>query len=86
MGTLVNETTGTQLREIRHQLETFGWIDKRTALEICDCDLLGARIWDLRHDPLDPMNIETVRETKKNRFGHAVQYAVYRLVKEEATA
>lgn len=86
MGTLVNETTGTQLREIRQQLETFGWIDKRTALEICDCDRLGARIWDLRHDPVDPMNIETVIETKQNRFGHPVRYATYRLIREEATA
>lgn len=82
MGTLVNEMTGTQLREIRHQLETFGWIDKSTALEICDCDRLGARIWDLRHDPVDPMNIETVMKTKLNRFGHTTRYAEYRLVRE----
>ena len=83
MGTLVNDTTQTQLREIRQQLMTNGWIDKRVALAICDCDRLGARIYDLRHDPVAPMNIETVRETKKNRFGHLVQYAVYRLVTEE---
>lgn len=83
MGTLVNEMTGTQLREIRQQLETFGWIDKRTALEICDCDRLGARIWDLKNDPIDPMNIKTVMKTKKNRFGHTTRYAEYRLVREE---
>lgn len=80
MGTLVNDNTQTQLREIRQQLLTHGWIDKRVALEICDCDRLGARIYDLRHDPVEPMNIGTVRETKKNRFGHQVQYAVYRLL------
>ncbi len=83
MGTLINDTTQTQLQEIRQQLMTSGWIDKRVALEICDCDRLGARIYDLRHDPVAPMNIETVRETKKNRFGHLVQYDVYRLVTEE---
>lgn len=83
MGTLINDTTQTQLQEIRQQLMLHGWIDKRTALEICDCDRLGARIYDLRHDPVAPMNIETVRESKKNRFGHLVQYAVYRLVTEE---
>lgn len=83
MGTLVNETTSTQLREIRKQLETDGWIDKRMALELCDCDRLPARIWDLKHDPVDPMNIETVMKTKLNRFGHTTRYAEYRLVREE---
>ena len=83
MGTLVDETTGTQLRMIRAQLENEGWIDRDKSLEICDCDRLPARIWDLKNDPLDPMNIETVMKTKKNRFGHTTRYAEYRLVREE---
>ena len=86
MGTLVNETTRSQLREIRAYLLTYGWIDKPKALELCDCDRLGARVWDLRHDPVDPMEIETVMRTKINRFGHQTRYAEYRLVKEEQTA
>lgn len=61
----------------------FGVIDKPMALTICDCDRLGARIYDLRHDKLDPMNIVTERRQKYNRFGHLTSYAVYVLVKEE---
>lgn len=83
MGTLVNETTRTQLQAIRRQLETEGWIDRDKSLEICDCARLGARIWDLRNDSVDPMNIKTVTRTKKNRYGHTTNYAVYILVKEE---
>jgi hypothetical protein len=64
----------------------YGRIDKPTALELCDCDRLGARIWDLRHDPIDPMDIVTDYAEKTNRFGHSVRYAVYRLQREEATA
>lgn len=86
MGTLINETTRTQLREIRAHLETYGWIDKPKALEICDCERLGARIWDLRHDPAAPMNIKTERVTGKNRFGHPETHAIYKLVKENETA
>lgn len=84
MGTLVNETTRTQLQAIRRQLETEGWIDRDKSLEICDCDRISARIWDLKNDPVDPMNIDTVTRTKKNRYGRTVKYAEYRLVKEEA--
>lgn len=83
MATLVNETTRCQLQAIRAQLETEGWIDKRTALELCDCDRLASRIHDLRSDPIDPMNIETVYLTKVNRFGHNVRYAQYRLKRED---
>ena len=79
MGTLNNEQTRTQLSAIRAHLLEHGFIDKPTALEICDCDRLGARIWDIRHDPVDPLNIVTERRTKKNRFGNTVEYAVYRL-------
>ena len=77
----MNEQTRSQLREIRRHLLEYGWIDKPTALEICDCDRLGARIWDLRHDPIDPMEIETVTREKRNRLGHTVRFAVYRVAK-----
>ena len=83
MGTLVNETTSSQLREIRKQLETYGWIDADVAFEICGSRRLPARIHDLKYDPVDPMNIETVTKTKKSRFGHTTNYAEYRLVREE---
>lgn len=63
-----------------------GGIDKRTALELCDCDRLASRIHDLRSDPIDPMNIKTEYRTKTNRFGHLVRYGVYLLVREEKEA
>lgn len=77
MGTLRNETTLTQLAIIREHLLRYGAIDKHTALNICECDRLGARIWDLRHDREAPMQIETKRVTRKNRLGHPTTYAVY---------
>lgn len=79
MATLTNEATRTQLRMIREYLLEHGQIDKKTALLLCDCDRLGARIWDLRNDPEEPLHIETVRVTKKNRLGHPTTYAVYKL-------
>ncbi len=82
MGTLNNETTRTQLAILREYLILHREIDKPTARRLCDCDRLGARIWDLRHDMDEPMSIETVRRTKKNRLGHPTTYAVYRLVGE----
>lgn len=82
MGTLNNETTKSQNKAIRSHLLRFGEIDKKTAIAICDSERLGARIWDIRHDEDLPLDIETVRVTKKNRFGHPTTYAVYRLRKE----
>ena len=79
--TLSNERTQSQLRAIRAYLEQHGRIDKPTALAICDCDRLGARIWDLRHDPKDPMEIKTEMKEKTNRFGHLTRYAEYRVTK-----
>lgn len=81
MGTLVNEATSSQLTAIALQLEECGQIDKPTALALCDCDRLGARIWDLRKRG---MNIKTEIRTKTNRFGHQTRYAVYKLIKEES--
>jgi hypothetical protein len=83
MGTLVNENTRSQCQAIRKHLEEHGWIDRDTSRAICDCDRISARIWDLKNDPVNPMNIETVMKTKKNRFGHTTRYAEYRLVREE---
>ena len=86
MGTLVNDTTRSQLTAIRSQLETVGYIDHKTSLELCDCDALRSRISDLRNDRDDPMDIETVWDTKQNRYGHTVRYAKgYRLVREATT-
>ena len=82
MGTLANETTRTQLYLIREHLIEHGEIDKKTSLMLYDCDRLGARIFDLRNDLEEPMQIVTVRVTKKNRLGHPTTYAVYRLVGE----
>lgn len=64
---------------IRAHLMEHGWIDRQTALALCDCDRLGARIWDLRHDTVDPMDIVTDVRVKTNRFGHQTRYAVYRM-------
>lgn len=83
MGTLKSETTRTQLAILREHLLTYGEIDKPTAMRLCDCDRLGARVWDMRNDPDDPLDIETIRKTKLNRLGHPTTYAVYRLRRAE---
>ena len=83
MATLTNETTRSQIAAIREQLLTEGWIDKPTAMEICDCDRLASRICDIRNDPIDPLPIKTEYRTKVNRFGHLVRYGVYLLIKED---
>ena len=80
MGSLENATTINQNNIIRAHLLTHGWIDKKTALAICDCERLGARIFDLRHKYDMAIDTELVR--KKNRFGHAETHAVYRLRQE----
>jgi len=80
MGTLINMTTNTQLSIIRKYLLRYGKIDKPTAMRICGCDRLGARIYDLRNDPVNPMNIVTETHYKKNMFGRKTGFAVYRLV------
>ena len=80
-GALRSEATMTQNAAIRQYLLTHGEIDRPTALRLCDCDRLGARIWDLRNDPDDPLDIETVRKIKTNRYGNTTTYAVYRLRK-----
>lgn len=79
MSTLSSDTVRTQNAAIRAHLLQYGEIDKRTALEICDCDRLGARIWDIRHSSDNPLEIVTEYEEKKNRFGHLTRYAVYKL-------
>lgn len=79
---LKNKTTLTQCAIIRDHLLHFGEIDKPTAMALCGCDRLGARIWDIRNDKDDPLDIVTRRVTKKNVLGHPVSYAVYALRKE----
>ena len=83
MGTLDNATTRSQKAAIREYLLKYGRINKKEALALCECDRLTSRIYDLKNDPLDPMDIETVYETKKNCFGHTTRYAVYRLVRKD---
>lgn len=81
MSTLTNAQTMTQNAAIREHLLEYGFIDKPTALDLYDCDRLGARVWDLRHQY--NMDIRTDYKTKKNRMGHTVRYAVYHLVRKE---
>lgn len=81
--TLINETTACQKAAIRAHLLEHGEIDRDTALFYYDCDALRSRISDLRHDKDDPMDIKTVWKTKKNRYGHTVNYAIYALQKDE---
>ena len=84
MGTLVNDATLNQNNIIRAHLLEHGEIDRDKSLEICDCERISARIWDLRH--IYGMNIRTVRTRKKNRFGHWESHAIYKLVREEESA
>lgn len=83
MGTLTSDATLTQLAMIREWLMEHGSIDKPTALRLCGCERLGARIHDIRHDPDRPLNIRTERVTKKNALGHYTTFAVYHLEEEE---
>ncbi len=76
MGNLTNETTRSQLAAIRKYLRQHRRIEKVTALRICGCERLAARIWQLR---AEGMEIITDYESKRNQFGHTVRYAVYRL-------
>lgn len=80
MGELVNKQTINQNAIIRAHLITHGWIDKKTALAICDCERISARIYDLRHKY--GMNIVTEHVTGRNRFGHIERHARYRLYQE----
>ena len=80
-GAIVTEATLTQNAAILDYLNTHGEIDKKIAMKICDCDRLSARIYDLRHRY--GANIVTDRREKKNRMGHRVSYAVYKLVRED---
>lgn len=81
MGNLQDENTINQRNIIADHLVQYGEIDRDKSLEICDCERLPARIWELRH--IYKMNIKTVRSRKKNRFGHWESHAVYKLVREE---
>lgn len=73
----MSEATINQNAIIRAHLLTHGWIDKQTALAICDCERISARIYDLRH--YYDMDIVTEHKEGRNRLGHKIRYAVYRL-------
>lgn len=73
---LDNNTTRSQLAAIRKHLRRYRKIDAHTAREICGCERLGARIWDLRAAGWE---IETEYVEGKNRYGHYTRFAVYRL-------
>ena len=84
MGTLKNETTRSQNAAIRRHLRRYGRIDAPTAMKICECNRLSGRIYDLRNDANDPLDIVTDFGVKKNKYGHQSRYAIYRLRKESA--
>ena len=84
MGTLKNETTRSQCAAIRRHLLRYGRIDAPTAMKICECNRLGARVFDLRNDPVDPLDIVTDYGMKKNKYGHQTRFAIYRLRKGSA--
>ena len=73
----------TQEAAIRAWLTEHGSIDRPTALRLCGCDRLGARVFRLRNDPKRPMNIRTERVKKISMFGHATTVAVYHYEGEE---
>lgn len=83
---MADETTKNTLTQeivIREWLMEHGSIDRPTALRLCGCDRLGARIFRLRNDPKCPMNIRTERVKKISQFGHTTTVAVYHLNKED---
>lgn len=68
----------TQQERILDYMHAHGTITPRQALEDLGIMRLGARIWDLKHAG---HLIMTERETAENRWGEAVTYARYRLVR-----
>ena len=81
MGTLINETTGTQCDMILAYLRENESITQIEAASEFGCYRLSGRIYDLRERGY---NIARTMETKNNRFGKPVTFARYILI-EEAT-
>lgn len=80
---MASENALTQESVIRSWLIEHGSIDRPTALKLCGCDRLGARIFCLRNDPKRPMNIRTERVKKVSCFGNTTTVAVYHYEPEE---
>ena len=57
-------------------LKSKGSITKKEAREICQCERLEARIYDLRKRGIP---IQTDMKNYINKHGNPVRYAVYRL-------
>ena len=77
------KNTMTQEACIREWLMEHRQIDRPTALRLCGCDRLGARIFRLRNDPKRPMNLRTERVKKISMFGNTTTVAVYHYEPED---
>lgn len=67
----------TQKDRIKAHLKQYGKIDDMQAYTRYGIRRLGARIFELRHDELLP--IETIQTKGKNRYGEKVTYATYKI-------
>jgi hypothetical protein len=76
MGTLNNNTTRSQLTEIRKYLLKYRKITSMEAIQLFGCTRLSARISDLRSEGMD---IITDYGECISRYGHRMRFAVYRL-------
>lgn len=79
MGTLINETTGTQCDMILAYLRENGSITQIEAASEFGCYRLSGRIYDLRARGYE---IKRTMETKKNRYGKPVAFARYSIREE----
>lgn len=79
MGREITGHTISQNSLIYEYLKKHGSINNVKAVEEFGCYRLSARIDDLRRKGIE---IKTQRCTKKNSFGHTVNYANYILVQE----
>ena len=64
----------TQNQMIKEHLEKYGSITAKEAADEYGCQRLAARISDLREDGLE---IASVSESRRNRFGKSVTYSRY---------
>ena len=79
-GKEVSEHTLTQEQMILQHLQEFGHITPMVALEEYGCFRLSARIHDIRERLRESGSgdtIETKNITRKNRFGHTMNFAEY---------
>ena len=64
----------TQKERVLQYIDDFGSITSFEAFRDCGITRLAARVNELRRDGVQ---IDSVRETTKNRYGEAVSYARY---------